>query len=76
MPRSDQRGTGIVDATKRYETWLADRIPLIKRDLALKHRAMSAGSFPFLRATFYRWATRWAAIVGDVAMLRGGSSGA
>src|SRR5437867_8982269 len=28
---------------------------------------MSAGIFPFLRATFYRWAARWQAIVGDVA---------
>src|SRR2546429_5410404 len=28
---------------------------------------MSAGIFPFLRATFYRWAARWRALVGDVA---------
>jgi hypothetical protein len=28
---------------------------------------MSAGSFAFLRATFYRWAARWEPIVGDVA---------
>src|SRR5205823_2308645 len=58
---------GIVEATARYEAWLAERIPLIKPDLEHKHRAMSAGVFPFLRATFYRWAARWQAIVGDVA---------
>ena len=59
--------TDIVEATTRYESWLAARLPLIKQDLALKHRAMSAGIFPFLRGTFYRWAEEWASIVGDVA---------
>src|SRR5258708_13833362 len=29
---------------------------------------MTAGSFPFLRATYYRWAERWSAIVGDAAV--------
>ena len=58
---------GIVEATARYEAWLAERIPLVKADLALKHHAMSAGIFPFVRATFYRWAARWRALVGDVA---------
>src|SRR3989442_282862 len=63
----DRSEIGIVEATARYEAWLAERIPLIKPDLEHKHRAMSAGIFPFLRATFYRWAARWRAIVGDVA---------
>ncbi len=62
----DRSEIGIVEATARYEAWLAERIPLIKPDLEHKHRAMSAGIFPFLRATFYRWAARWRAIVGDV----------
>jgi hypothetical protein len=65
--RDEARGNGIVEATARYEAWLADRMPLIEPDLELKHRAMSAGSFHFLRATFYRWVARWEAIVGDVA---------
>src|SRR3989441_11892810 len=63
----DRSEIGIVEATARYETWLAERIPLVKADLEQKHRAMSAGIFPFLRATFYRWATRWRALAGDVA---------
>src|SRR5882672_1442868 len=63
----DRSEIGIVEATSRYEAWLAERIPLVKADLELKHRAMSAGIFPFLRATFYRWAARWRALVGDVA---------
>src|SRR6267143_1745478 len=63
----DRGVIGIVEATARYESWLAGRIPLIKADLEAKHRAMSAGIFPFLRATFYRWADRWRALGGDVA---------
>src|SRR5882762_9153874 len=62
----DRSVIGIVEATARYESWLAGRIPLIKPDLEAKHRAMSAGIFPFLRATFYRWADRWRALAGDV----------
>src|SRR2546425_3324051 len=64
----DRSEIGIVEATARYEAWLAERIPLVKPDLELKHHAMSAGIFPFLRATFYRWAVRWRALVGDVAV--------
>ena len=67
MPRATRGGLGIAEATARYESWLAAHIPLIRADLQLKHRAMSAGPFPFLRATFYRWAECWRATVGDAA---------
>jgi len=63
----DRSEIGIIEATARYEAWLAERIPLVKRDLEQKHRAMSAGIFPFLRATYYRWAARWRALGGEVA---------
>src|SRR6204780_1753599 len=46
----------IVAATQKYETWLRARIPLIQQDLDRKHELMRAAPFPFLRATFYRWA--------------------
>ena len=49
----------IVEATKAYESWMAARIPVIRRDLDLKHKQMAAAPFPFLRATFYRWAQVW-----------------
>src|SRR5258705_9009250 len=62
----DRSEIGIVEATARYEDWLAERMPLVKADLENKHRTMSAGIFPFLRATFYRWAARWRALAGDV----------
>ena len=57
----------IIKSTARYEAWLAERLPLIRSDIELKHRAMSAGLFPFLRGTFYRWAARWESIVGSAA---------
>src|SRR5438128_5320240 len=64
----DHSEIGIVEATARYEAWLAERIPLVKADLEHKHRTMRAGIVRFLRATFYRWAARWRAIAGDVAV--------
>jgi len=45
----------IVEATKRYETWLGEAVPLVRRDLKLKHRTMEESAFGFLRATYYRW---------------------
>jgi hypothetical protein len=46
-------------ATKKYESWLASQIPVIEEDLELKHKEMKKEIFPFLRATFYRWAQLW-----------------
>jgi hypothetical protein len=49
----------ILAATGDYERWAGKRIDLVRRDLALKHRAMAEAPFPFLRATFYHWVTLW-----------------
>jgi Uncharacterized protein conserved in bacteria (DUF2252) len=49
----------VKQATSAYETWLGKKIPLIAADLELKHQRMTEGVFPFLRATFYRWAQLW-----------------
>ncbi len=46
-------------ANEKYEAWLGERIPLIHADLKRKHALMKEGPFPFLRATFYRWAQTW-----------------
>lgn len=46
-------------ATTQYEAWVRRYIPLIKKDIDKKHEKMKEGIFPFLRATFYRWATLW-----------------
>jgi hypothetical protein len=34
-------------------------MPLVKTDLALKHKRLREGPFSFLRATFYRWSQIW-----------------
>src|SRR3984893_15903835 len=49
----------IAKATRKYEAWLSDRLPLVKTDLTLKHRLMRDDPFSFLRGTFYRWAQMW-----------------
>ncbi len=49
----------IVEATRRYETWLGEAVPLVPRDLKLKHLTMQASAFGFLRATYYRWAQQF-----------------
>ncbi len=49
----------ILQATRQYESWLAERIPLIRADLEQKYKSMAEAPFPFLRATFYRWAQIW-----------------
>ena len=46
----------IQKATQRYEDWLERHLRILPEDLALKHREMRSQPFPFLRATYYRWA--------------------
>src|SRR5213592_1731729 len=43
-------------ATAKYEAWLGRHLNLIDIDVAAKHDAMRQAKFPFLRATYYRWA--------------------
>src|ERR1700684_1420827 len=43
-------------STEKYDAWLGERLPLIATDLNRKHALMREAPFPFLRATFYRWA--------------------
>jgi len=58
---------GIVDSTYEFETWMRRRTDMSKRLLKKKHRKMSEGAFPFLRATFYRWVERWPEMCPDLA---------
>lgn len=57
----------VVKATRRFEEWLGRRIRILKNDLHLKHAAMKSGAFPFLRATYYRWAQVWPEICPELA---------
>lgn len=54
-------------ATKQYEAWLAEHALIVPADLALKHRQMAKGRFPFMRATFYRWAQLWPDVCTELA---------
>jgi hypothetical protein len=58
--------SAIKDCTKRYEAWLASHIPLIAEDLRLKHSQMKEALFPFMRATYYRWAEVWPQACGGL----------
>ena len=49
----------ILESTRKYEKWMAAHTPVVKTDLQYKHAAMKASVFPFMRATFYRWAELW-----------------
>ena len=57
----------IIKATKAYEAWLGERIPLLDADLRLKHQRMAQSPFPFLRATFYRWVQLWPQVCPELA---------
>ena len=41
-----------------YETWLGTQCAVDEPGLARKHEKMDSHPFPFLRATFFRWARR------------------
>jgi hypothetical protein len=55
----------IVKSTRLFEQWLAQHTNVIKRDLRLKHAKMKLAVFPFLRATYYRWAQLWPEVCPD-----------
>src|SRR6195256_3247361 len=57
----------IVAATRSYERWMADFIPVVRADLRYKHERMDADLITFLRATFYRWAQVWPDVCADLA---------
>lgn len=54
----------IVESTRSYERWMAQRLTVVKPDLAHKHRRMAESAFVFLRGTFYRWTELWPRVCG------------
>jgi uncharacterized protein (DUF2252 family) len=48
----------ITQSTRSYEAWLRRQLgqDLVVGDLRAKHAKMTEGVFPFLRATYWRWA--------------------
>jgi len=57
----------IQKATEKYESWLSRHIRILPKDLDFKHQQMRTQPFPFLRATYYRWAQIWGGICEDAA---------
>jgi len=57
----------IAKATERYEAWLARHLQIVAKDLQFKHEQMHTGPFPFLRATYYRWAQIWKDVCPEAA---------
>ena len=45
-------------STEKYVSWLVAELgsEILKKDLKKKRKEMAAGPFPFLRATYWRWA--------------------
>jgi hypothetical protein len=56
----------VVKATRQFEDWLARRTKIVKKDIRFKHSRMKAEIFPFLRATYYRWAQVWPEVCPDL----------
>ena len=54
-------------STRAYERWMAQQIPVVRRDLQLKHQRMAESAFVFLRGTFYRWLQRWPTVCPSAA---------
>src|SRR5580704_11301647 len=54
-------------ATEKYEAWLGRHLRIVEPDLEFKHEQMRTAPFPFLRATYYRWAQIWIAVCGNAA---------
>ena len=57
----------IVEATRRYEAWLGEAVPLVPRDLKRKHATMRENAFGFLRATYYRWVQQFPKVCPEAA---------
>ena len=57
----------ILEASESYEQWVARQVTMVRGDLELKHRLMAESVFPFMRATFYRWAQLWPAVCPELA---------
>ena len=60
----------ILQSARRYEGWLRQQLDgdLVEEDIERKHRKMAwDNAFPFLRATYWRWAETVLHVCGDAA---------
>jgi len=64
---SKEKFDKVADASAGFERWVAAQTTIVRGDLELKHRLMAARLFPFMRATFYRWAQLWPLVCPELA---------
>ena len=57
----------IEKSTSTLRRVAAEQLTIVPADLKHKHAQMSAALFPFMRATYYRWAQIWPEVCGDLA---------
>jgi uncharacterized protein DUF2252 len=57
----------VVKATRQFEEWVGQRTQIVRPDLEFKHKCMKEAVFPFLRATYYRWAQVWPSACAELA---------
>jgi hypothetical protein len=57
----------IQEATALYEQWMGQQIDVVESDIAYKHQKMALAPFPFMRATYYRWAKTWQSACPELA---------
>ena len=55
-----------LDDNTAYETWLRTKCDMDEPGLVRKHGKMDSDPFPFLRATFFRWARQAEKICPDL----------
>jgi Uncharacterized protein conserved in bacteria (DUF2252) len=58
----------IVQATRAFESWLAERTVVVRSQLSEKHRRMAENPLAFLRGTIYRWAQIWREALPEAAL--------
>lgn len=63
---SEKNLPSIIEATAEAERWAARQVSLVQADISLKHRHMAEAVFPFMRATFYRWAQLWPVVCAEL----------
>lgn len=58
----------ILASVDQYEAWLRAQLKteFVEQDLKRKHKKMAKGTFPFLRATYWRWAETVLDICGEL----------
>ena len=60
-------GDGFIQATRSYERWRADSIPLVSEDLATKHEKLASSPFVLLRGTYYRFLQQFERLLPELA---------